>query len=128
MTMEKKCENCYCYKNFLGAEYCLFDVQTAWWEEQRKKLEFVCDRFLSKNASFEEQCKYLRNQHEKHKILDIWEDPSEEDEISVHLGFSLSEIYRMKKEREKGIVNRNEFISKYPILNPSSSKKWEDEE
>lgn len=94
--------------------------------ERDKKHEMICDRFLPKNASFEEQMKYLRDQHEKEVRLDLWEEKEEEDDdLYMGLGLSKSEIFRLKRERKISIASRKEFIDKFPILNPSPPNKVE---
>lgn len=124
--MKKKCENCYYYHTFLGAEYCSLDVGKKFWEERLKKYEIMCDRFILKNASHQEQMEYLRKQHEKQVKFDLWEEEEEEDDDPyMRSELSKSEISRLKRERKISIVKRKKFIDKYPILNPSPPKKVE---
>jgi hypothetical protein len=118
--MEKKCENCFYYRSFLGTEYCSLDVGKKFWEERKKKYELMCDRYLSKRASFEEQIEYVKKQNATAVKIDNWEEKEEEEEFWGD--YSPSEIYRMKQEKKISIANRSEFINKYNSLNPTYPK------
>lgn len=70
--MDKKCENCYWYRQLLGGEYCSLDAQLR--EDKRKKYEIMCNRFISKNASFGEQVNYVKKHRRKDIKLQIWDE------------------------------------------------------
>ena len=121
--MEKKCSNCYRFRKLFGAEYCTYyDTPKNFWEGRKNRNEIICNYYLPKNASFEEQMKYLIKHREKQVELEIWDDNEEEDEKLTALS-TPSERFRIKQERKKGMIYKNKFISKYPVLNPTPPSK-----
>ncbi|MFX1525838.1 MAG: hypothetical protein ACFFCC_20200 [Promethearchaeota archaeon] len=122
ITMKKKCDNCAHYHHFLGAEYCLFDKDTDFWEIRRKDYELMCDRFISKNSSFEEEMEYLKKRRSNSVKIELWKEPTEEEkeeeELGLCAGLSKSDIYEARESQKARIAIDSEFIKKYPVLNP----------
>ena len=122
--IEKSCKTCKWYKTLFGAEYCARDIKLEWEApKEHNKYEMICDRYLSKKASCEEQVQYLRNHYEKQIEVEEWNNEEEEVDEFMREKCSPYEIFKIKQYIKKSIAKRSKFIDKYPALNPSPPSK-----